>query len=498
MSQVSIIDIVGNYPQIPTQFDANVGFAIPIANTLEILSAVVAAGSTPTETVGSGNTITTNIQISQAIAGSDALAIGLAAFDSSDFDVDANGFVTLLGGSGIEQIDGDTGSITGSTVTIYANNAANNSGSTVLFVNSGTTSTLNVSSGVSGSTHIGTFAGNLTNTGVNNTGVGFQALTALTTGSYNDALGRSAGASIQDGIANTAIGWNSLTVNTSGSYNTAIGMQAAQSVTGTGNIGIGYQAMFVGGTVSYSIALGYQAGYAMSSGSGNIGIGILTLNSLSSGSFNTVIGYQAGQALTGATSNCILIGNSVAGSNVDNETIIGSTQTSCTIAGIANVVTANSEMVTINTTTGQLGSTPISTNPIMSIRRTLTSQEIKNLHATPIEMVPAPGVDKINVVVSNIGRFEYGGSNTFTVVGQVIMLYYGTSQNITPLAAAPELGGTVDFYSMGAGVTTANFLASDIENAPLTAYVSSVTEISGNAADDNTLTVEIQYYVMDI
>lgn len=97
MSQVSIIDIEGNHPTIPTRFDANVGFAIPIANVLEIHSAVVAAGAVPTQTVGSGNTITTNIQISQAVASTNATAIGLSAFNSTDFSVDANGFVSLLG-----------------------------------------------------------------------------------------------------------------------------------------------------------------------------------------------------------------------------------------------------------------------------------------------------------------------------------------------------------------------------------------------------------------
>lgn len=98
MSQVSIVDIEGNNPQIPTRFNANVGFAIPIANVLEIHGAAVAAGSTPVQTVGSGNTITTNVQISQAIAATDATKIGLAAFDSADFTVDANGFVSLIAG----------------------------------------------------------------------------------------------------------------------------------------------------------------------------------------------------------------------------------------------------------------------------------------------------------------------------------------------------------------------------------------------------------------
>ncbi len=110
MSQVSIIDIEGTHPQIPTQFDADIGFAIPIANTLEILGDTSLAGSTPVHTEGSGNTITTFVQVSQAIAATDATKIGLSAFDSSMFTVDANGFVQLAGGSvGLDSLTGDDG-----------------------------------------------------------------------------------------------------------------------------------------------------------------------------------------------------------------------------------------------------------------------------------------------------------------------------------------------------------------------------------------------------
>lgn len=107
MSQVSIVDIEGNNPQIPTQFDANVGFAIPIANVLEIYGATVPAGTVPVQTVGSGNNITTNVQISQAIASSNASNIGLSAFDSNFFTVDANGFVSILGGSTTDSFNVD-------------------------------------------------------------------------------------------------------------------------------------------------------------------------------------------------------------------------------------------------------------------------------------------------------------------------------------------------------------------------------------------------------
>jgi len=114
LSQVSIIDIEGNHPEIPTQFDANIGFAIPIGNVLEILGNTSAAGTTPVHTEGSGNTITTFVQRSQAIAATDATKIGLSAFDSSNFNVDANGFVSLKGGSlAIDSIGVDTSTAPG-------------------------------------------------------------------------------------------------------------------------------------------------------------------------------------------------------------------------------------------------------------------------------------------------------------------------------------------------------------------------------------------------
>lgn len=95
MSQAGEIDVIGTHPEIPVLFIANVGSAAPIANTLELLGEVVAAGSNPFRSTGSGNTITYQVQIAQAVASTDATKIGLAAFSTTDFDVDANGFVTL-------------------------------------------------------------------------------------------------------------------------------------------------------------------------------------------------------------------------------------------------------------------------------------------------------------------------------------------------------------------------------------------------------------------
>jgi len=66
------------------------------AGLITINGAVVAAGTNPVRTDGTGaNTMAVEVQISQAIAAPDATKIGLANFDSADFTVDANGFVGL-------------------------------------------------------------------------------------------------------------------------------------------------------------------------------------------------------------------------------------------------------------------------------------------------------------------------------------------------------------------------------------------------------------------
>lgn len=113
MSQAGDIDVIGTHPEIPVEFVANVGAAVPIANVLELLGEVVVAGTNPFRSIASGNTVTYQVQRSQAIASTNALNIGLAAFNSADFSVDANGFVSLVGpGLGVLSVSGTLNRIT--------------------------------------------------------------------------------------------------------------------------------------------------------------------------------------------------------------------------------------------------------------------------------------------------------------------------------------------------------------------------------------------------
>ena len=108
ISQEGLVDIIGTHPEIPTEFIADVGTAVPIANQIELLGDVVASGGFPFRSVASGNTVTYQVQYASAIAATDATDVGLAAFNSSDFSVDASGFVSLSATAGDTNIQVDT------------------------------------------------------------------------------------------------------------------------------------------------------------------------------------------------------------------------------------------------------------------------------------------------------------------------------------------------------------------------------------------------------
>jgi hypothetical protein len=68
----------------------------PTAGNWNIVGSSPVAGTNPVRTTGSGSTLTVNVQKAQAIASTNATNVGLAAFNSAQFSVDSNGFVSAL------------------------------------------------------------------------------------------------------------------------------------------------------------------------------------------------------------------------------------------------------------------------------------------------------------------------------------------------------------------------------------------------------------------
>ncbi|MBE0643583.1 MAG: tail fiber domain-containing protein [Bacteroidetes bacterium] len=103
---------------------------------------------------------------------------------------------------------------------------------------------------------LGHLAGNLSQTGLQNTGVGSGALAAVTSGGWNSVCGSYGMADNTTGAWNAVAGTEGLRKNTSGSYNTAGGSRA----------------LFWNETGNNNTAYGYNAGYS-SRGSGNVYLG---------------------------------------------------------------------------------------------------------------------------------------------------------------------------------------------------------------------------------
>jgi hypothetical protein len=138
-------------------------------------------------------------------------------------------------------------------------------------------------------------AGTLENTfgpeGYENTGLGYNTLYNITTGSFNMAVGTSSLYNLLTGSYNVGLGRRSLYTLTYANYNTGIGAETLYSLTtGNYNTAIGYQCLYSNVTGTTNVGIGPQAGYSCI-GSGNV-----------------FVGYQAGYSETG--SNTLYISNS--------------------------------------------------------------------------------------------------------------------------------------------------------------------------------------------
>ena len=168
---------------------------------------------------------------------------------------------------------------------------------------------------------------NFLTTGVGNTGVGWYALFANSTGSYNTALGAGA-LDLNNADSNTAVGAGALLLNTAGIGNTATGAVALLENTSGGN----------------NTANGDNALSSNTAGNGNTAIGVSALPNNTVGNLNTALGAGAGGSVLTA-SNVICIG--APGQNVSN---------TCYIGNIFNTTSSGGTAVFINSD-GQLGTT---------------------------------------------------------------------------------------------------------------------------------------------
>jgi len=185
-----------------------------------------------------------------------------------------------------------------------------------------------------------------------NTAEGQNALSGLTTGIGNTAVGWFSLFSNNDGSFNTAVGAGTLLFNLGnqasgeGTQDTAIGTAALlNNTTGASNTATGTTALLNNTTGNDNVATGVRALFSNTTGSSNIAIGSSALPNNTSGNFNIAVGAGAGGAITNAF-NCIAIGHQ--GANVNQ---------SCFIGNIRNAVVAPDAMPVLIDSAGKLGTT---------------------------------------------------------------------------------------------------------------------------------------------
>ena len=351
VSTIGTLKIGYSSPNITIDVSGNVGTTItgnsggplsPALGNWNILTAnsnvkFVGSGSTLTQDFGATTNLLLGASGTSLSSGASNIGVGFNALSAISSGLSN----TAIGYTGLATLQ------TGNYNVSVGNAALSNCGSSVgANVAIGYNSMINAT----GSNNVGVGYGTMGNvSGTNNVAIGLTAAQNLTSGGTNTCVGYSAGASLSSNSDNTFIGAVSGFGSSSGIQNTALGSQSYYN-----NVGAS--------SGSGNVFVGFGSGLENQGGSYNTGVGYSTLGggTASSATYCIGIGYNSGISYTTTEASNICIGHVgvAAESNVMRigTTGSGTAQVNKTfIAGITGVTSSNAQMVTINSSTGQLG-----------------------------------------------------------------------------------------------------------------------------------------------
>ena len=173
-----------------------------------------------------------------------------------------------------------------------------------------------------------------------------SSLPMRSSAAQNVIIGNFTGASITSALSNVIIGYEAGYSLTSGVNNILLGLQSGNLATNmTQSIGIGTSSLLscTAGSSANNIAIGHGSLPFITTGTNNVGLGISAGSSYTSSESSNIVIGNAGVI---SESNAIRLGTQGSGTGQQN---------TCTIAGIVGVTASNPELVTVNSSTGQLG-----------------------------------------------------------------------------------------------------------------------------------------------
>jgi hypothetical protein len=146
-------------------------------------------------------------------------------------------------------------------------------------------------------------------------------------------------------------------------------------------------------------------------------------------------------------------------------------------------------------------SAKLAENTIQYAKVTLTSAQVKALAATQIDLVAAPGANKVVHFLGAQLVLKYGGTNAFTESTNNLAIRYTDGSGVIVSAAIETTGfidQTADTATSSIPVGDAIVALTGAANQALVLDNTSGAEIAGNAANDNTLEVYVAYRVIDV
>ena len=143
-------------------------------------------------------------------------------------------------------------------------------------------------------------------TGCQNVAVGTGALDTSNGGVGNTAVGQTALCSLTTGYRNVAVGWNAGDLISTGFYNSLLGENSGSSLTiGGGNVVVGANAFPVAVDAYESVAIGTNSGANVTTGCCNVLIGPYVQAPNATGSCQLALGYGSTRWLTGCSTGAI-------------------------------------------------------------------------------------------------------------------------------------------------------------------------------------------------
>ncbi len=189
-------------------------------------------------------------------------------------------------------------------------------------------------------------------TGAGNTALGWRSLFLDTTGSFNTGVGGGA-LVLNNADSNTAVGAVALLLNTTGTQNTAVGTDVLVfNDSGSANTATGYFALMNNTTGGSNTTIGGEALTANITGNNNTAIGNQALMTSVTTSDNVVLGTMAGSGITTVDNNIII------GHHSGVHSVFGQESDRCFIDNIHGApVSAATAMTVMVDSDGRLGTT---------------------------------------------------------------------------------------------------------------------------------------------